>query len=345
MDATPGSSLLELRGVTKRYGKVPALAGLDLTLGRGQVYGLLGRNGAGKSTALRIVMGITRPDAGTVALFGEVARPGAVRPRQRIGYVAQEQHFYEWMTPERLGRFVGGFYPTFREERYRELLLRFEVPTRRVGTFSGGTKVKLALALALAPSPELLVLDEPTTGLDAVARREFLEIVREQAASGQYSTLFSSHLIDDVELVSTQVGIIENGRMQYEGSIEHLRARVRRVVVRSAAEAEWVGPVLAELGARGVTVLSDRELGAERSVLFWADEPAAWEWLAERLGGAGLGLERVPLEEAFIALVRARDVAVSSAVAPAALNAAPAAGTTTTGSAHAAPSASPTSDA
>lgn len=320
MDGTPSSSLLELRSVTKRYGKVPALVGLDLTLRRGQVYGLLGRNGAGKSTALRIVMGITRPDAGTVALFGEAAKPGSVRPRQRIGYVAQEQHFYEWMTPERLGRFVGGFYPTFREERYRELLGRFEVPARRVGTFSGGTKVKLALALALAPSPELLVLDEPTTGLDAVARREFLDIVREQAASGQYSTLFSSHLIDDVELVSTQVGIIENGRMQYEGSLEHLRARVRRVVLRSAAEVQAAAPGWSALAERGLTVLSDRALGSERSVMLWADDPAAFEALAASWSGVGLALEWVPLEEAFIALVRARGVATSTpaAAAPAA---------------------------
>jgi ABC-type multidrug transport system ATPase subunit len=104
-----GGLVVQLRDVSKAYGKVPALSGLDLSVRRGQVYGLLGRNGAGKSTALRLIMGITRPDRGGIELFGRETARESVKLRQRVGYVAQEQHFYEWMTPQRLGRFVAGF--------------------------------------------------------------------------------------------------------------------------------------------------------------------------------------------------------------------------------------------
>ncbi len=310
--------VLELCGVTKQYGKVPALTGLTLGLERGQVYGLLGRNGAGKSTTLRIVMGITRPDSGIVKLFGETAAISNVKLRQRLGYVAQEQHFYEWMKPAALGRFA--FYPTWNAERYRQLLGRFDVPERKLRTFSGGMKVKLALALALAHDPELLVLDEPTTGLDAVARREFLEIVREQAEGGRHSTLFSSHMIDDVELIAHLVGIIEGGQMLYEGRLASLRERVR-VLRLPPAQAPATDPALGaelptELYQTGlpIRILQDRVLGGERQVTCWADEPQVFAALRQRLQKP---LDELPLEEIFIALVRAGRLPLRAPDAPA----------------------------
>ena len=148
--SSSASSVVALRGVEKSYGAVQVLRGVELTLGRGEVYAFLGRNGAGKSTTLRIVMGITRPDAGELRLFGELVAPGDTHQRRRIGYVAQEQHFYDWMTPEALGNFVGAFYPTWRAIEYQRLLRVLDVPPRKVRALSGGTKVKLALALALA---------------------------------------------------------------------------------------------------------------------------------------------------------------------------------------------------
>jgi ABC-2 type transport system ATP-binding protein len=296
-----GEPVLELSGLTKRYGKVSALSGLNLRVSSGQVYGLLGRNGAGKSTALRIVMGITRADSGSVALFGTITKPGDVRARQAIGYVAQEQHFYDWMTPERLGRFVGAFYPSWDMPRFRELVLRFDVPARKVRTLSGGMKVKLGLALALAHHPRLLVLDEPTAGLDPVVRREFLEIVRDQAVAGQQATLFSSHLIDDLEFVADSVGIIESGRMLYEGSLRELGARVRRVVVPVITGLE-PDPLPSLATGMPLKILDDRSVGGDRIVTFWADDPAIFAVLEQRL--AGVPLVELPLEETFIALVR-----------------------------------------
>ncbi|HEY8430671.1 MAG TPA: ABC transporter ATP-binding protein, partial [Sandaracinaceae bacterium] len=156
-------AMVEVRGLVKRYGSVRALEGLDLSVGRGEVYGFLGRNGAGKSTTIRILMGITPPDDGEVWLFGEPVRRGHVKLRERIGYVAQEQTFYGWMDARQLGRFVGSFYPTWNEADFERRCRTLDVPLdRKVRTLSGGTKVKLALALALSHRPPLLILDEPT---------------------------------------------------------------------------------------------------------------------------------------------------------------------------------------
>ena len=131
-------AILEVRGLRKRFGSVVALDGLDLVVRRGEVYGFLGRNGAGKSTTLRLVMGISKPDGGELRLFGEPAGPRAVALRRRVGYVAQEQNFYGWMTPRSLGRFVRGFYPTWDDDLFRQLIARLDLPAdRKVRGFSG----------------------------------------------------------------------------------------------------------------------------------------------------------------------------------------------------------------
>ncbi|MFC2173699.1 ATP-binding cassette domain-containing protein, partial [Acidobacteriota bacterium] len=151
-------TVLELQGLTKRYGDVWALAGLDLTVREGEVYGFLGRNGAGKSTSIRIIMGISRSTRGAVRLFGKRLRGNPLKARQKIGYVAQEQNFYGWMNPTVMGEFVRGFYPTWDTGEYTRLLGALDLPpSRKIRTFSHGMKAKLALALALAHRPPVLV--------------------------------------------------------------------------------------------------------------------------------------------------------------------------------------------
>lgn len=236
-DSSPHSPALTFQNLTKQYGRVWALRGLNLQVGQGEVYGFLGRNGAGKSTAIRIAMGITKATAGGVKVFGKHLTANAVKTRQRIGYVAQEQNFYGWMTAASIGQFVSGFYPRWRDDEYSRLLKQLELPVdRKIKTFSGGMKAKLALAVALAHKPELLVLDEPTAGLDAIARREFIEMVREQAEQTNRTTFFSSHWIDEVETAADRVGIIEEGRAIYEGDLRSLSSRVRKLTGLVGAE-------------------------------------------------------------------------------------------------------------
>jgi len=218
-----GVSAIRLENVCKRYGSLDVLTGLTLEVKRGEVYGFLGRNGAGKSTAIRMIMGITKLSSGSIYLFGESITSNVVEARQRIGYVAQEQHFYPWMTPSALGKFVRGFYPRWSQQRFTSLIDLFELPSnRKIGGFSGGMKAKLALTTALATSPECLILDEPTAGMDPVARREFLDLVSEQARNADTTIFFSTHLIDDIEAIADRIGIVESGKTVYEGALEPL---------------------------------------------------------------------------------------------------------------------------
>ena len=234
-DAAPVSPesdvALRTAGLAKNFGRLRVVRGLDLEVPRGKIYGFLGRNGAGKTTTIRMLMGILKPDAGQIEFFGEATRRTTIPLKRRIGYVSQSQNFYPWMTARQLGNFVSSFYPTWDAKEYDRLLRVLELPfDRRSSQLSGGMRMKLALALALAHHPDLLILDEPTAGLDPVAQREFLEIVRNQSRNHGRTTLFSTHRIDEVERAADKVGIIDEGVMRYEGDLEDLRSEVRRVV-------------------------------------------------------------------------------------------------------------------
>lgn len=223
-DVLPEPAVLQLHSLKKSYSSLNVLDGLSLSVKRGEVFGFLGRNGAGKSTAIRLIMGITKADSGKIEVFGQALHTNLISMRQRIGYVAQDQNMYPWMSPRVISRFVKGFYPRWDEKRYQQLLQDFDLPPkRRIGTFSGGMKAKLALTLALATRPELLILDEPTAGMDPVARREFLDLVRDQTGQDGATTFFSTHLIDEIEAVADRIGIVESGRTMYEGELDPLR--------------------------------------------------------------------------------------------------------------------------
>ncbi|HET9451922.1 MAG TPA: ABC transporter ATP-binding protein [Aggregicoccus sp.] len=222
--------MLRTHGLSRRFGSVKAVDGVDLELRRAEVYGFLGRNGAGKTTTLRMLMGVLRPDSGEVELLGRRARRVDVAQKRQLGYVSQEQTFYPWMTAQQLGRFVGDFYPSWDAQEYLRLLSLLDVPpARKAAQLSGGTRMKLGLALALAHRPALLLLDEPTAGLDPVARREFLDIVRHRVRETGQTVLFSSHLLSEVEQVAHRVGILHDGQLRFQGTLTALRESVRRV--------------------------------------------------------------------------------------------------------------------
>lgn len=277
-----------------------AVQSIDLEVRRGEIYGFLGVNGAGKTTTIRMLMGILKPDAGTIELLGESTSRINTRQKQSIGYVSQEQTFYPWMTGRALGRFVGGLYPTWDNDEFERLLAVLEVPAnRKVSQLSGGMKVKLALALAIAPRPKLLILDEPTAGLDPVARREFLDVIRRQARQHQRTTFFSSHLIDEVERVSDRVGIVHRGQMQYEGDLPSLRDTIRQV--RCAVPPDQP----ARLIPTGFEVLRDETEDGVRTCILRAP-PAQWESWPPDFGQQ----QPLTLEDIFIALVSGAPIAI-----------------------------------
>jgi ABC-2 type transport system ATP-binding protein len=286
--------VLQVRGLIRRFGAVAAVDGVDLEVREGEIYGFLGVNGAGKTTTIRTIMGIIAAEAGTISLLGETSQRTTIAQKQRIGYVSQEQTFYAWMTGAQLGRFVGAFYPTWDAAEFDHLLRVLEVPAeRRASQLSGGMRAKLALALALASRPALLVLDEPTAGLDPVARREFMQLIVAQARQHGRTTFFSSHLIDEVERCADRVGIIHQGRMRYEGALAELRAEVRGV--RLPADLAWSPP-------SGYEVWRDERAGGRRTLALRAS-PAAW---AELVPPPGAVVAALTLEEIFIACAGSR---------------------------------------
>ena len=253
--------VLRTVGLRKAFGRTTALDGLNLEVREGEIYGFLGRNGAGKTTTIRALMGILQPDAGEVVLLGRAMARVDTETKRHIGYVSQEPHFYPWMTGAQLGRFVGGFYPTWDHAEFRRLMGALQLPLdRRFSHLSGGMQMKLALALALAHRPALLILDEPTAGLDPVARREFLDILAGQARQRGRTTLFSSHLIEEVDRVADRIGIIEAGRMRYEGSLAELKATVRRV--REARVRAGQPPPVGEVPPMATPVVVGESVGA-----------------------------------------------------------------------------------
>src|SRR5688500_10678575 len=286
--ATPVERNVVLRtvGLRKHFGQTVALDGVDLTVRQGEIYGFLGRNGAGKTTTIRALIGILAPDAGQMELLGRSVRRVDVKTKQRIGYVSQEPHCYEWMTAQGLGQFVAGFYPTWDSAEYDRLLGVLDLPPhRRFSQLSGGMRMKLSLALALAHRPALLILDEPTAGLDPVARREFLELIASQARNHGRTTFFSTHLIDEVERVADRVGIIDRGRMRYEGGVADLRAEVKRVRTEPGGTPPLAG---AEF-----QLLRDESVGGASALVLRA--PAA-AWAAMSYGPA-VRVEELSLED------------------------------------------------
>jgi ABC-2 type transport system ATP-binding protein len=295
---------LELQQIQKHYGDLSVLRSLNMTVNEGEIYGFLGRNGAGKSTALRIIMGITQADDGEVRLFGQSMKASDPVPRQQIGYVAQEQHFYGWMTALRIGRFVAGFYPTWDDADYRRLLHALEVPTdRKIQGFSGGMHAKLALCLALASKPKLLLLDEPTAGMDAIARREFLDIVRDDAVRAHRTTLFSSHLIDEVEQAADKVGILDDGVMRFEGSLRTLQQSVKRYV-RAEIDGSANADSSNDLPMYDAQVLHDQTGDGRREVTLQFPVGNLPSADGHRLADTnGWQVEQPSLEDIFIAMV------------------------------------------
>jgi len=303
MDTNPPVSIgtvLSLEGVHKSFGSLPVLDGLNLAVYPGEVFGFLGRNGAGKSTAIRLIMGITRCDAGQINVFGKPLQDDIVGIRQRIGYVAQDQNIYPWMTPRVLARFVRGFYPRWDEKRYWHLVDDFDLPAkRRIGTFSGGMKAKLALTVALATRPELLILDEPTAGMDPVARREFLDLVREQTLRDGATTFFSTHLIDEIEAIAERIAIVESGRTIYDGALEPLCRSVKSWSTPMSGYSP--GAVPGSFAYEGASVLSEGERqGRWHMILRFSDDVLVAE---DFIPHEGWQPERLSLEDVFIAVV------------------------------------------
>jgi ABC-2 type transport system ATP-binding protein len=295
MSATP----VEARGLVKRYGDVTAVDDVDLTVGAGEVYGYLGPNGAGKTTSLRMLLGLIRPDAGSVKLFGRDPLLEGARALDGVAGFVEAPRFYPYLSGRRNLELVAALDGGDAAARIGEALDTVELTARakdRVGGYSHGMRQRLGIAAALVRDPRLLLLDEPTTGLDPGGMRDMRRLVRRLAGQG-ITVLLSSHLMGEVEELCDRVAIVRTGRVVYEGSLADLLAstagryalRTTDDVRAAALAAERPGVTDVRFADGGLTLTAGEEAVAALSVA---------------LGEAGIGIAAlVPrtatLEELF----------------------------------------------
>ncbi len=279
------SAVIEISGLVKSFkghlglGRKVAVSGLDLSVGRGEIFGLLGPNGAGKTTTLKAMIGLLRPDAGSVRLFGRP--PSDVSARARIGFLPENPYFYDYLTAPEFLDFYGRLHGFGRAERRR----RVEATLERVGLdagrsqalrkFSKGMVQRLGLAQAILHDPDLVILDEPMSGLDPIGRREVRDLILELREAGK-TVFFSSHILQDAELICDRVGIVVEGRLRHLGVLDQMvRSKPRwfEVAVRGQVPSPWDREVASASGEKVMVKVPDvAELG--RLLAAVAESPA-----------------------------------------------------------------------
>jgi len=288
------------RGLTKRYGRVAAVTGLDLTVPEGAFYLLLGPNGAGKTTTFRMLMGNLRPTSGSAEVAGVTASP-AGQVRVRMGFVPEHQDGpYGWMRTGDLIRHHAGYFPAWNDAYARRLADAFELrPEVRYGKLSKGQARRVQLLMALAHTPPVLLLDEPTDGLDPVARDTVQAILAEHLAGYPTTVIVATHLVYEMERFADYVGVLGAGRLVAQMERATLQAQLRRYVLDVAED--WHPPLEAEL-----PLLRQNGTPRERRWTIWGPE----EEVTRRLSAAGARVRSVSalnLDEAALALLSRKE--------------------------------------
>lgn len=223
-------NIIETEGLTKYYGPILGIKDLNLQVKKGEIFGYLGPNGAGKTTTIKLLLDLIHPTKGKVKIFGLDAYRDSLEIRKIIGYMTVDFNLYENMTGEEFLIFCQSFYSN-KDKRFKEKLIKkFEIKIEgKIKTYSHGMKQKLALAQALLHQPELLVLDEPTIGLDPLMQNEFLNLIKEQKSEGK-TVFMSSHILSEVEKICDRVGILKKGTLIITKNIDELKRTTERTL-------------------------------------------------------------------------------------------------------------------
>ncbi|MGO9008498.1 MAG: ATP-binding cassette domain-containing protein [Bryobacteraceae bacterium] len=287
--------VIRTRGLRKSHSGSPALRGIDLAVPRGSICGFLGRNGAGKTTTLKLLLNLLRPDAGDIFLFGDPvdSEAAAVAARRRIGFVTEEKQLYPFMTVGQTIRFVRPFFPGWRKDLEARYLEIFQLPeSKPVPQLSKGMRAQLMLLLALARGAEMLILDEPTDGLDPAVTEEVLQALAGLAAAEGTSIFFSSHHLAEVEQIADRVCLIDRGQIVIDGALDDLKTDYRRLLLVFSGDAPAAVAALA-----GVDHVRTR--GRTASLLAHGDIDATLD-RARELRPESVEVHPVTLKELFL---------------------------------------------
>jgi len=284
--------VIEVDSLKKEYPGF-TLDNISLKLPRGSITGLIGPNGAGKTTTIKLLMNMIRADAGSVAIFGLNYRHDEKEIKNRIGYVGEEQYFYQNKTLAWTERFVSSFYREWDGNAFARFVESFKLPAKKkIRHFSRGMKVKLSFALALSHNPSLLILDEPTSGLDPVIRREILDLLIDLKRKEELSVLLSSHITDDLFRISDLITYMVDGRIIISEVKDELLARWKKIVYRPGVLPDAVEKRLKNVekqlfGSSGIT----------------DDYPQLARHLAAGVSKGDVKVENVNLDDILISLV------------------------------------------
>jgi ABC-2 type transport system ATP-binding protein len=287
--------VIEFKNLTRRYGKLDAVNGLNLTVRAGRCYGFFGRNGAGKTTSIKCLLNLLRPTSGSVRVFGLDPQRDEVAVKSRLAYVPDAVAFYPWMTVRDTLDYLASFRAHWNRDIENDLLSRFQLnPDQKAGNLSKGQKTQVALISAVCPEPELLLLDEPTSGLDPIVRREFIETVigaYQSGGDGMRTIFVSTHLISEFEGLIDEFTIIENGHELLTMDADAARDRFKKIRARFSQP-----PQLENFSG----ALNIKQSGREIEILANGNSEALLEKL-RALQPEELNCESLSLEEIFVA--------------------------------------------
>ena len=288
-----GQTVIDIHNLSRSFGARSALDHVSFHANDGKVYGLVGSNGAGKTTLIRHVLGLLRAQSGSVRVFGLDPVLDPVGVLSRIGYLSEERDLPEWMRIDELMRYTQAYHPTWDMSYANELIETFGLdPSKRIKELSKGMRAQAGLVAAVAHRPELLVLDEPSSGLDAVVRRDILDAIVRTVADDGRTVIFSSHLLEEVERMSDHITMLQDGRVILDGALEDVRHGYQRSRVRFVESFEHP-PVL------------DTALVMEGGGRSWSvvhnGPPEQFQHSVLALGGEVVDSRDATLEEIFLA--------------------------------------------
>lgn len=286
--------IIESQSLHRSFGRTAVLKGIDLSIQRGMVVGLLGVNGSGKSTLIKCLLGLLRVSAGQARVFGEDPWVLSGAAKARLGYVPQDVKLYPWMTVSQVIGYTAAFYPKWDFALSEKLISRWDLDrNHRVGPLSPGQLQKLGLILALGHRPDLLILDEPVAALDPVARREFLKSLLEVTQDEQHTVLFSTHITSDLERVASHVALLKEGRLALFEDLDAIKYRVKRLRISTTTPLPHSFSVT---GALRTEVTGQTALVAATNVSDRMVSDLRSQWDAE------VAVEDLNLEEIFLEL-------------------------------------------